>query len=140
MSISKGIIGGIVLVLGLIFLLFNLYPSVFKAVYWRLFESCIVECDITYRTIDNIDLKMDIYYRQNIEKSRPAVVYIHGGGWYSGDKSGGAGQIDIPELVAHGYLVAAVNYRLAPRYKFPAQIEDVKCSIRFYEPMLTLMA
>ena len=25
----------------------------------------------------------------------------------------------------------AVNYRLAPRYKFPAQIEDVKCAIRF---------
>ena len=27
--------------------------------------------------------------------------------------------------------MSAINYRLAPQYKFPAQIEDVKCAIRF---------
>ncbi len=132
MNISKGSIGGIALVLGLALFLFNWWhPSILEAACCRLFKSCIMECDITYGTIDNVNLKMDIYYLQKTEKSRPAVIYIHGGGWYSGDKSGGAGQSDIPELVAHGYLVAAVNYRLAPRHKFPAQIEDVKCAIRF---------
>ena len=30
-----------------------------------------------------------------------------------------------------GYAVASMNYRLAPQYKFPAQIEDLKCAIRF---------
>ncbi len=39
--------------------------------------------------------------------------------------------MEIPELISRGYLVAAINYRLAPEYKFPAQIEDVKCAIRF---------
>ena len=34
------------------------------------------------------------------------------------------------ELTQRGYLVASLNYRLAPKYKFPAQIEDVKCAIR----------
>jgi len=60
----------------------------------------------------------------------PAVVYIHGGGWTSGDKSTGAGATDTQEILARGYVVAAVNYRLAPMYKWPAQIIDVKCAIR----------
>ncbi|MFC1990501.1 alpha/beta hydrolase fold domain-containing protein [Chloroflexota bacterium] len=90
-----------------------------------------MERDITYSTIDEVCLKMDIYYPLTAGRPVPAVVYIHGGGWYSGDKTTGAGQRDIPALTARGYLVAAIDYRLAPRYKFPAQIEDVKCAIRF---------
>jgi acetyl esterase/lipase len=61
----------------------------------------------------------------------PAILYIHGGGWYSGDKADGAYQDFIDKLAQRGFLVAAVNYRLAPRYKFPSQIEDVKAAIRF---------
>lgn len=90
-----------------------------------------VESDITYGAVGDSTLKMDIYYPLAADGLVPALVYIHGGGWYSGDKTSGAGQSDIPTLVARGYLVAAINYRLAPRYKFPAQIEDVKCAVRF---------
>ena len=90
-----------------------------------------VERDITYGTAGDVVLKMDIYYPLALDGPLPAVVYVHGGSWYSGDKVTGVGQFDIPQLVARGYLVAAVNYRLAPRHKFPAQIEDVKCAIRF---------
>jgi len=66
-----------------------------------------------------------------VEGTVPAVLYVHGGGWTKGDKGTGAGATEIPELISRGYLVAAINYRLAPQYKFPAQIEDVKCAIRF---------
>jgi acetyl esterase/lipase len=37
----------------------------------------------------------------------------------------------LSALASAGYAVASVNYRLAPMSKFPAQIEDVKCAIRF---------
>ena len=37
----------------------------------------------------------------------------------------------LDALASAGYAVASVNYRLAPEFKFPAQIEDVKCAIRY---------
>jgi len=90
------------------------------------------ERDVTYCTLDGVELKMDIYRpQQGSAAPTPALLYVHGGGWTGGDKRSGEGIRDIPELLARGYLVAAVNYRLAPRYKFPAMIEDVKCAVRF---------
>ena len=88
--------------------------------------------DVTYCTRNDVALKMDIDFpRQAENAAMPIAVYVHGGAWSSGDKGSGPGMLDMPELLARGYIVAAVNYRLAPQYKFPAQIEDVKCAIRF---------
>jgi acetyl esterase/lipase len=74
---------------------------------------------------------MDIYHPRSTNAVVPALLNVHGGGWTKGDKAAGAGTREIGEMVRRGYLVAAVNYRLAPEYKFPAQIEDVKCAVRF---------
>jgi len=90
-----------------------------------------IERDVTYGIADGVALKLDLYYPKSVASAVPIAVYVHGGGWTAGDKSGGAGLRDLQELVSRGYLVAAINYRLAPRYKFPAQIEDVKCAIRY---------
>ncbi len=89
------------------------------------------QADITYCVVDGVELKMDLYSPASIDAPLPVTVYVHGGGWTGGDKRSGEGIRDIPDLLARGYLVAAVNYRLAPRYKFPAMIEDVKCAVRF---------
>jgi acetyl esterase/lipase len=86
--------------------------------------------DIIYGNVDGVSLKMDVYYPEVADKAVPVILYVHGGAWISGDKSNGEGAEFIPELAARGYIVAAVNYRLAPEYKFPAQIEDVKCAVR----------
>ena len=87
--------------------------------------------DVTYCTVAGVDLTMDLYYPQTGGSPYPVVIYVHGGGWTSGSKRGGAGMRDVPTLLAHGYVVAAIDYRLAPAYKFPAQIEDVKCAVRY---------
>jgi acetyl esterase/lipase len=89
-----------------------------------------VRRDVTYCVTDGVELKLDLYGPQAMGQ-RPAVVYIHGGGWVSGDKRAGEGAALVPELVRRGYVVAAVNYRLGPEHLFPAQIEDVKCAVRF---------
>lgn len=58
----------------------------------------------------------------------PLVVWIHGGGWHTLDKSGGSHAI---YLIPHGYAVASINYRLSQEAPFPAQIEDCRAAIRF---------
>jgi acetyl esterase/lipase len=89
------------------------------------------EYDVTYCTIENIPLKLDLYFPANRAQPAPALVNIHGGSWSSGDKQRSDTSADIPALVARGYVVAAINYRHAPTYKFPAQIQDAKCAVRF---------
>ena len=90
-----------------------------------------VKREIVYCSHQGETPAMDIYYPDSADRPAPAVLYIHGGGWYSGDKASGTCRDVIHALTARGFLVAAVNYRLAPRYEFPAQIEDVRCAVRF---------
>lgn len=90
-----------------------------------------VERDVTYGKAGGVDLKMDIYYPVAATGPAPVVMYVHGGGWTKGDKQDGAGAAAIPSLQEAGFLVVSVNYRLAPEYRFPAQIEDVKCAVRY---------
>ena len=95
-------------------------------------DAAKVERDVTYGKVGEIELKLDIYFpRKTDGKPLPVAVYVHGGGWRNGDKAQGAGAMAIPELVKRGYLVCSINYRLAPEFKFPAQIEDTKCAIRY---------
>jgi acetyl esterase/lipase len=58
----------------------------------------------------------------------PGVLVIHGGSWQTGD----SGQLAALNryLAARGYLVAAVDYRLAPSSIFPAALEDVRAALR----------
>jgi acetyl esterase/lipase len=53
--------------------------------------------------------------------------WVHGGGWRSGSKD----HPSVLPLLAHGYAVASVDYRLSPVAKFPAQIHDIKAAIRY---------
>lgn len=84
--------------------------------------------DVAYGTDPAMTLDL---YRPAASGPRPVAVYVHGGGWKDGDKSRLGTAFAIPELIQRGYLVVTVNYRLAPAARFPAQIEDVKCAIRF---------
>ncbi len=88
--------------------------------------------DITYCTMAGVDLKMDAYPPTTTsDKPAPVIVYVHGGAWQAGDKHSGEGVALASEITARGYFLVSVDYRLAPRWKFPAQIEDVKCAIRY---------
>lgn len=88
--------------------------------------------DVIYGKADAVALKMDIYFPPNEEgRPVPAVMFVHGGAWSVGDKSRMTFSQLLPLLVKRGYLVASINYRLAPKFKFPAQIEDAKCAVRF---------
>ncbi len=74
---------------------------------------------------------MDVYYPFTREKQWPMVMYVHPGGWNSEGKGIDPTLVDVEALQRAGFLLTSVEYRLAPTYKFPAMIEDVKCAVRF---------
>ena len=86
------------------------------------------ELNIPYRSGENLDeymkerCKLDIYFPENMD-SFTTVVWFHGGGLTAGEKS-------IPErLKNHHIAVVAVNYRLSPKVKSPAFIDDAAASM-----------
>ena len=65
---------------------------------------------------------LDIYYPINT-KNFPVVVWFHGGGLTGGEK-------EIPQsLKEKGFAVVGVNYRLSPKVKAPAYIEDAAAAV-----------
>ncbi|TWU20434.1 Carboxylesterase NlhH [Novipirellula galeiformis] len=54
----------------------------------------------------------------------PTVIIVHGGAWMSGDKWATQGYARV--LADRGYATININYRLAPRHKFPSQVDDVR--------------
>jgi acetyl esterase/lipase len=76
--------------------------------------------------------RMDVSVPSNAhERPLPVAAYIHGGGWNGGDKSAAPLLPQVrSELLARGYVVVSLNYRLGRHAKWPAQIQDVKCAIR----------
>jgi triacylglycerol lipase len=57
----------------------------------------------------------------------PAVLMIHGGAWTSGSK--GHMVAHARTVCAAGYTVVSINYRLAPKHPFPAQIDDCRAAL-----------
>jgi acetyl esterase/lipase len=78
--------------------------------------------------------KLDLYVPPS-DGPLPLVVWVHGGGWEKGSKAGGGPSLD---LLAKGYAVAAINYRLSQQAVFPAQILDCKAAIRYLRSLAAL--
>ncbi len=57
------------------------------------------------------------------QKNLPVVVWTHGGGWLSGDKSDDAPY--FKRLANQGFVVVALNYSLAPEKKYPTAIHEL---------------
>jgi acetyl esterase/lipase len=67
--------------------------------------------------------RLDVWRTSTTPSSAPVVFYIHGGSWTFGDKRE-QGRPMLHEFVERGWVAVVINYRLAPRYPWPAQIED----------------
>ncbi|HEY9075106.1 MAG TPA: alpha/beta hydrolase fold domain-containing protein [Anaerolineaceae bacterium] len=94
-------------------------------------KSGAVFRDIPYCRGGKELLHLDAYYPAQVGSAPlKAALFIHGGGWTSGNKGGGGQTPEALALLARGYLVFSIDYRLAPEAKFPAQIEDAKCAVR----------
>lgn len=84
---------------------------------------------VVYRIIEEDSLTLDLYRPAPVNSASPGVVVIHGGAWQSGNSK------QLPELnsylASRGYLVAALNYRLAPFWRYPAPVEDIQMALSY---------
>lgn len=88
---------------------------------------------VTYCTDGGTPLAMDLYTVPRPPKGgAPVAVFVHGGGWVFGDRRDDPFLTAlVPRLTGEGIAVASIDYRLAGQARFPAQIVDVDCAVRF---------
>lgn len=85
--------------------------------------------DVQFAEVDGIRLTLDVHVPDGVGPF-PTAVLVHGGGWVAGDKQQYITYIFQP-LSDAGIAWFSINYRLAPKYKFPADADDVEAAIRF---------
>jgi acetyl esterase/lipase len=83
-----------------------------------------VRRDVPYGAGEEPARRLDVYAPDHLGSTRaPVVVYVHGGGWFKGDKSKIGAK---PEwLTRLGFVLVSVNYRLLPVGRHPANAEDI---------------
>lgn len=83
--------------------------------------------DVPYRTVDGVTLTLDAHVPDG-KGPFAAAILVHGGGWVAGDKREYINFLFQP-LSDTGFAWFSINYRLAPKYAFPADAEDVRAAV-----------
>jgi acetyl esterase/lipase len=100
--------------------------------------------DVVYAKLGGEELKLDLVL-PTTPGPHPCVICFHGGAWTMGNRKdltrpalfnpgGRDANKDIgilEKLARQGYVAVSASYRLAPKHKFPAQVEDAKTAVRF---------
>lgn len=81
---------------------------------------------IEYANVDGHPLLLDLRIPDGAGPF-PVIVYLHSGAWITGDRTGGP----AIRQASRGYAVASIDYRLAPQYVWPAQLDDCKAAVRW---------
>ncbi len=85
--------------------------------------------NITFKETNSTKLQLDIYKKKGLPEGSPAIIFIHGGAWRSGDRGD-----YLPYLLDYakkGYVTITISYRLVKQAKFPAAAQDVNCGINW---------
>ncbi|GGI99059.1 hypothetical protein GCM10010885_05690 [Alicyclobacillus cellulosilyticus] len=110
---------------------------------WHLWNAALrgTRHELTYEDLGGFRGTMYLFLpAKPASGPHPVVLYIHGGSLMHGNGVIGPDWVAPRnwvlariegDLVAHGIAFASIDYRLAPRYPWPAQMEDVKAAIRF---------
>jgi pectinesterase len=86
--------------------------------------------DITYCSLSNRKLLLDVFHPSNSAKKQfPAIVIIHGGGWRTGNRTQ---HYPLAQRLADlGYVCFTPEYRLSTEALYPAAVHDLKAALRW---------
>jgi acetyl esterase/lipase len=100
------------------------------------FAQARVDRNVVYGMYSGLALLMDVY--RPAQPNGMAIVAVQGSGWYSPMRYDASPLKASREVTRHaeqfaasGYTVFAINHRQAPRFRYPAPIEDVQRAVRF---------
>ncbi len=94
------------------------------------FAAAKSEDGLVYGEAGGEKLTMD-YYPPDGPAPHPIAIIIHGGGFTGGTSKNMSEAYCAFFLAPAGYAVFSINYRLAPKYPYPAMVEDVERAIRY---------
>jgi acetyl esterase/lipase len=89
-------------------------------------QQVIVHKDIPYNSKRTL---LDIYSPKNITTPVPVIMFVHGGGFIGGKKENT--QAYAMTLASAGYVVANINYDLAPGYKYPVPVIEANQALGY---------
>ena len=78
---------------------------------------------------NDADAILDVYYPAQESRALPAIVWIHGGGFFSGDKGQVANYSKI--LAARGYTTVAIGYSLGPSSHYPKPVRQANAALGY---------
>lgn len=109
---------------------------VFLTAHHVAFAQSGVDRNVVYGMYSGLALLMDIY--RPVQPNGIAIVAVQGSGWYSPMrydasqlKTSGEVTTQAERFATAGYTVFVINHRQAPRFRYPAPIEDVQRAVRF---------
>ncbi len=91
-------------------------------------DGVVVTRDVEYFRAAGRALKLDVYRSSLAADQRPALLYLHGGGWVVGDKAN-QGRPLCNHLASLGWVCLNANYRLSPAATYPDPVVDAKAAI-----------
>lgn len=91
-------------------------------------EEYNVREKIVYSKVEGRELHLDAFVQKK-DGRHPTVLVVHGGAWRSGNRKQLTGY--AVSLAQRGFNCFAIDYRLAPKDKFPAQIDDCRAALKW---------
>lgn len=113
------------LTLGFYYFIISLLIYGWKTITYRLPISTPKNIDsitMTYKIVEDKELKMDIWFPPNkVNISYPLVYFCHGGGWISGFRNQPNNVSWCRYLASKGFMVASIDYR----YGYKNTMDDI---------------
>ncbi len=104
-----------------------------------LYSNTQVISNIEYKSIDSVHLLLDVYvvakrlgeppWVEYSEKRKPTLLFLHGGGWTSGDKI--SRSLFLMPYVSKGWCIVTANYRHLDQTNLTSIISDVKSALNW---------
>lgn len=85
--------------------------------------------DVEFARPGGFPLTLDLHVPEG-KGPFPTVIIVHGGGWVNGHKRTYVTPLFEP-LTKAGFAWFTVNYRLAPKFQYPAALEDVQTAVKW---------